>query len=182
MAEPTQLYTLAEAAQLTGLSVEALRLRIKRGRLEGIRGNDGLRVRLTTADLEEMRPRPSVQQKPTLVPTDSHVGPTETNMVKVLETAVEALRQRAERAEAGQSEARLRADQLATELSQLRDQAAADVADTRERAARAEGMREVEQAARERAEVRAAHVEAELAAWTAGGPIARALRAFLNRR
>jgi len=48
-----QTYTLTEAARLTGLSVDALRQRAKRGKLETIKGNDGLvRVRLTIADLK----------------------------------------------------------------------------------------------------------------------------------
>ena len=58
MSDQQNLYTLAEAAELTGLSTEALRLRIKRGKLEAERGNDGQpRVRLTSADLEEFRRR-----------------------------------------------------------------------------------------------------------------------------
>ena len=45
-----QLYTLAEAASLTGMSVDALRHRVKRRRLQSVRGNDGMiRVRLTEA-------------------------------------------------------------------------------------------------------------------------------------
>jgi hypothetical protein len=46
------LYLLTEAAECTGLTVEAIRQRVKRGKLEFVKGNDGLlRVRLTTADL-----------------------------------------------------------------------------------------------------------------------------------
>jgi hypothetical protein len=41
------LYSLNEAAELTGLSVDALRQRIKRRKIHAVRGNDGLvRVRL----------------------------------------------------------------------------------------------------------------------------------------
>src|SRR3954452_8409685 len=51
-----QLYTLTEASRLTGRSVDALRQRAKRGRLEMVKGNDGLvRVRLTSADMTELR-------------------------------------------------------------------------------------------------------------------------------
>ena len=47
-----KLYLLTEAAELTGATVEALRQRIKRRKLQGVRGNDGrLRVRLGTADI-----------------------------------------------------------------------------------------------------------------------------------
>lgn len=46
------LYDLPEAARLTGLTVDALRKRASRGKLEQVKGNDGtVRVRLTTADL-----------------------------------------------------------------------------------------------------------------------------------
>ncbi len=41
MSDQQNLYTLAEASQLTGLSTEALRLRIKRGKLAAEKGNDG---------------------------------------------------------------------------------------------------------------------------------------------
>jgi hypothetical protein len=60
MSEP-RLLTLSEAADQTGLTVDALRKRIKRGRLRSFRGNDGLvRVRLSDADMEELKAdRPS---------------------------------------------------------------------------------------------------------------------------
>lgn len=46
------LYDFPEAAKLTGLTVDALRKRASRGRLEQVKGNDGtVRVRLTSADL-----------------------------------------------------------------------------------------------------------------------------------
>jgi hypothetical protein len=55
MSEP-RLLTLSEAADQTGLTVDALRKRIKRGRLRSFRGNDGLvRVRLSDADMEELK-------------------------------------------------------------------------------------------------------------------------------
>ena len=60
--------------------------------------------------------------------------------------------------------------------------AAAVVPDLRERLGRAEGesgtLREQARAERNRAEA----ARAELADWTAGGPLARAWRAFVNRR
>ncbi|MBV8397117.1 MAG: hypothetical protein JOZ17_00020 [Acetobacteraceae bacterium] len=50
------LYSLNEAAELTGLSVDALRQRIKRRKIHAVRGNDGLvRVRLDEADTEALR-------------------------------------------------------------------------------------------------------------------------------
>ncbi len=48
-----RLYELPEAAKLTGLTVDALRKRASRGKLEHVKGNDGtVRVRLTAADLD----------------------------------------------------------------------------------------------------------------------------------
>ena len=54
MADPTdQLHTLTEAAQLTGLTVDALRQRIRRRKLQAVRGNDGLiRVRIDKLAIE----------------------------------------------------------------------------------------------------------------------------------
>ena len=50
-----KLYLLTEAAELTGATVEALRQRIKRRKLQGVRGNDGrLRVRLTAAEIASL--------------------------------------------------------------------------------------------------------------------------------
>ncbi len=51
-----QLYTLAEAASLTGMSVDALRHRVKRRKLQSVRGNDGMtRVRLDDAAIQASR-------------------------------------------------------------------------------------------------------------------------------
>ena len=51
-----RLLTLTEAAELSGLSVDAHRKRIKRGRIRSIRDNHGLvRVRLADAELEALK-------------------------------------------------------------------------------------------------------------------------------
>ena len=48
-----RLYSLNEAAELTGLTVDALRHRIQRRKLHAIRGNDGLvRVRLDAMEVD----------------------------------------------------------------------------------------------------------------------------------
>ena len=64
-----KLYLLTEAAELTGATVEALRQRIKRRKLQGVRGNDGrLRVRLSAAEIATLTAtgRPETgQTKPT---------------------------------------------------------------------------------------------------------------------
>jgi hypothetical protein len=73
----------------------------------------------------------------------------------------------------------------ATELQEARalaEQRAVELAELRERVGRAEAERDQARAERERAERQAAQVQAELAEWTAGGPVRRALRAFLYRR
>ena len=53
----TRLLTLTEAAAATGLSVDAIRKRIKREQLWSVRSNeDGLvRVRLADGDLEKLK-------------------------------------------------------------------------------------------------------------------------------
>jgi hypothetical protein len=57
MTDQPSLFTLTEAAERTGLTVDAMRKRIKRGTLEMVKGNDGLvRVRLTSADMDGLRP------------------------------------------------------------------------------------------------------------------------------
>ncbi len=178
MGDQQNLYTLAEASQLTGLSTEALRLRIKRGKLAAERGNDGHpRVRLTSADLEDIR-RQVDQQKPTLIRQDADRA----NAIRVLETAVEALREQAgrdrERAEAERDAERARAAQAEREREEARVRAAAAESE-------AKGLREQVRAEQDRAEAereRAEAVRAELAEWTAGGPLTRAFRAFLSRR
>jgi hypothetical protein len=95
MTDQPNLFLLTEAAEHTGLSVDALRKRIKRGKLEVVKGNDGLvRVRLTSADLDALRLG------------DGRTGQPETSQatevgqaINALEDAVTALRERAEKAE-----------------------------------------------------------------------------------
>src|SRR5215207_9062506 len=173
------LYLLTEAAERTGLTVEALRQRIKRGRLDAVKGNDGLlRVRLTTADLEAVNDRSATGH---IAHTATGQAVNDDRLIKALQGAAEArgeavaLRERAEMAEVRAAKAE------------------AEIGVERARAARAEGesatLREQIAAERARAEARLREMEAardvirtELADWTAGGPLARAWRAFLNRR
>jgi hypothetical protein len=42
MADESNLFQLTEAVERTGLTVDALRKRVKRGRLQTVKGNDGL--------------------------------------------------------------------------------------------------------------------------------------------
>jgi DNA repair exonuclease SbcCD ATPase subunit len=115
----------------------------------------------------------------------AHEPPALTSEIPALISQLEAvhttLREGIERAEAAAAEARALANRRADELAELR-----------ERLGRAEtealALREQAKAERDRAERRVQEIEAqwdnaraELGAWTAGGPLARAWRAFLNR-
>ncbi len=173
------LYLLTEAAERTGLTVEAIRQRIKRGKLDALKGNDGLlRVRLTSADLEAIKDRPATGH---FLPTVTSQPVDDDRLIKALQDVAEArgeaaaLRERAERAETRaetaereREEARVRVAAVDGEAVALRQQIKAE----RDRAVT--WLRETE-AARDAAKV-------EMAEWTAGGPFARAVRAFLNRR
>ena len=113
-ADAPNLLTLAEASKRTGLTVDALRKRIRRGLLDVVKGNDGLvRVRLPASDmagqgLADGQPMPSLS-------IDN------SREIKALEDMVAAMRERAEKAEAA------------------RDKAQAEAAEQRSRADRAEG-------------------------------------------
>lgn len=94
-----------------------------------------------------------------------------------------------EAAQAGRAAEAAEARQEARDAREAADRRLAELAEARERIGRAEGERDrADQRVREMVEERdqAAHqveaVRAELATWREGGPIARALRAFLYRR
>lgn len=131
-----QTYTLTEAARLTGLSVDALRQRAKRGKLETVKGNDGLiRVRLTAADLNPARL--DNDQSPDSRPRDGDQTPG------MLQAALTSLQEElaSARARAGQAEA--------------------VIAELRERLDRIEQEREAIRQEREDARVKAALIEGE---------------------
>ncbi len=183
------LYLLTEAAERTGLTVEALRQRIKRGKLAAVKGNDGmLRVRLTTADLEGIRDRPATGHIP---PTATGQPANDDRLIKALQDAAQARGEAAalrERAEMAEGRAAALAERVEAERRDA-DTKGRELIEARERAARAEGeagaLRERIEAERDRAEANARGLEAaraELASWTGGGPLARAVRAFLHRR
>jgi chromosome segregation ATPase len=157
MSEQQGLFTLADASRLSGLSTEALQLRIKRGKLAAEKGNDGQpRVRLTAADLEEFR-RQAGQQKSTLTRQDGDRA----NALRVLDAAVDELREQAERERAAlEGEATALRDALGRERER------ADRAEAEREAARAETVAEraratKAEAEREEARVRAASAEGE---------------------
>lgn len=135
--EPTavnsRLYDLPEAARLTGLTVDALRKRASRGKLEQVKGNDGtVRVRLTTANLEAVRQEPTSQRRSEDDLTGQIVQIVQpfsevTGLREALAAEREALsreRQRADRAEAGEAAARARSDQAEREREEARVRAA----------------------------------------------------------
>ena len=175
------LYLLTEAAERTGLTVEAIRQRIKRGRLEAVKGNDGLlRVRLTTADLEALDRSATGHggRLPAGQPVNDH------RLLKALQDAAEArgeaaaLRERAETAEA-------RAERAEAEVTAERVRAAKAEGESgafREQVATERARAEAERQGRERAEAERDAARDELDGWTAGGPFERAVRAFLFRR
>jgi chromosome segregation ATPase len=134
VSDQQSLYTLAEASEITGLSTEALRLRIKRGKLSAERGNDGQpRVRITDAEREDFA-RLLARRKSTLTrhaPTSTRQGADNDNGISMLGGVVDALRERAEWAEGETAAERARADR-----------AEAEAATERARAAQAERERE----------------------------------------
>lgn len=102
-----ELYTLAEAASLTGMSVDALRHRVKRRKLQSVRGNDGMiRVRLddTTmmASQTSQEPASPLSQLPghgqTISALEGHVASLR-ERIAVADTLAAALRERIDRAE-----------------------------------------------------------------------------------
>jgi chromosome segregation ATPase len=128
VAEPKS-YLLTEAAELTGLSVPALRKRIVRKTLRGFRSNeDGLwRVWLASDDIEAAKAsqsdRPDTGQS-TARPVD------ENRTIKALEGEAAALREalererrRADAAEAGQAEAHQQAHGARIQMDEARQQA-----------------------------------------------------------
>ena len=154
MSDPSSLHLLTEAAERTGLTVDALRKRIRRGKLETVKGNDGLvRVRLTTADMEALRLAEGQTGQPKPSQPDES-GRT----IAALEAERDAARLAAAKAE-GESATlreqveseRQHADRAAAERETARAEAAAE----RARAAQAEREREVARIAAAAAEGRA---------------------------
>lgn len=119
---------------MTGLTVDALRKRASRGKLEQVKDNDGtVRVRLTTADLEAVQ-----QEVPGQARSDDGVAgqsgqrvqpyPEVAGLREALATERDALareRQRADRAEEQEAAARARTDQAEREREDARVRAAA---------------------------------------------------------
>jgi hypothetical protein len=161
-----QLMTLAEAATTTGLTSEALRKRIARRKLRGVKGNDGVwRVLLAPAEAAVIRAG-QLDVRELDSRTDNSVRPDTRDVpaIKVLEAAVVALREAAQRAESETARERERGDREAATRAQ------------------AEGRAMVLEAEAQRARQEVAALRQELERWSAGGALARAWRALLWRR
>jgi FtsZ-binding cell division protein ZapB len=147
-----KLYLLTEAAELTGATVETIRQRIKRRKLQAVKGNDGrVRVRLTDADIATLK---------TSQPTSQLTGqPVEdSSAIKALEAHVQTLREQLEQQRADhQTERQALRDEnnrLRDGLSVERDHAR-DLAGRLDTAHRAHG----DEAARLRQEIAALRTE-----------------------
>jgi DNA-binding Lrp family transcriptional regulator len=183
---PARWLSFKELAAETGLSPTAAEARARRmvraGRWRHRVDNDppnAGRVLVTPADIEAMRGHGAKGrakllaqgQAPEIAQGDAQGGmdPSAVN------TLLGALKASYEREAEG-----LR--QVAGELRHRSERAEGEVDRLRE-AERASAVRaDAERQARERAEAGRDAAEAELAAWTAGGPLARALRALAFRR
>lgn len=89
---------LAEAARRTGLSVDALRKRAQRNRIEAMKGNDGLvRIRVSAEELAALRPH-----SPTVQTTSGH----EEQEASESSPLVDILREQLDRAQADADMAR----------------------------------------------------------------------------
>jgi len=124
--------------------VDALRKRILKGKLERVKGNDGLvRVRLTTADMEALK----------LGEGQTRPSPSDENgqAIKALEAEAAALRERAAKAEGESATLRERMES---------ERGRADKAEAR--VDRAETERDAARAEREAAKVAAPSAEGEV--------------------
>ena len=162
--------------------MDALRQRIKRGKLGRIRGNDGrVMLRLDGVDLDALKVASS-DQSPASQPPSRPGG--QEDATRWLEGEVSALRDALARE-------RGRVDQQQAELVELRVELAtrqvrgerveADLAAARVQVEDATARRHEAERALGQAVDDAIAVRRELDAWTAGGPLSRVLRALLGR-
>lgn len=114
-----QTYTLTEAAKLTGLSVDAIRKRIRRGKMTATRGNDGLwKVRLSAEDMASQVDQAETSQE--LAEPD-----TKASHVLALEGALEVMREALSASEDREAAAVARAQTAEREREEARVKAAA---------------------------------------------------------
>ena len=156
-----RLVPLGEAARLSGLSTEAIRLRIRRGTLTSTKANDG-RLLVRVADLGELAPgRPTASDRVRPVSTDRATLDASRLLerVEALEIERETIRELllAER-EAHAAELLVQAERHGRELAEVRERAGKAEAEVQA----AGRERQAAEAARDRAERRQDAAEAEL--------------------
>jgi hypothetical protein len=187
-------HTYEQAAAALGIQAEAVRARLRRGALRrGPLTNDRRpTVLLSPADIATIRagirpdrPESTSESGPDSAPESAGRPDERDRTINALEAAAAALHERAARAEAERDMAKAAASAERTRA----EQAEAEREAARIAAARAEGeavaLRGQVQAERERtqaAEAARDGARAELADWTAGGPLGRAWRALVYRR
>ena len=196
--EPYVWLSYLEAAAALSLSVRAVEGRAYRGGWKKQKGNSGtVRLAVPVALLAPTQHGVGVGSDPLRGSTH---GSMETHAQKAMldelkasyDRLLDELRQRVEAAEARAIAAETLASQRASELTaqheraeRAESEAAArlrEVEAAREAAGREQGRASAEQQARAAAEAERDAARSELAGWTAGGPLARAWRAFVNRR
>lgn len=142
-----EMLTLTQAAEVTGYSREAIRLRVRRGKLRSIKGNDGI-TRVYRTDLSDLPPQDDPQDDH----PDNH-GPSVEEIIAAatgdLRTTVDDLRVQRDRLQAA-------LDRVQAE----RDRVQADRLVDHGRAAAAEAQAAAETARAERAEALLAEVMA----------------------
>lgn len=155
--------TYAEAAAALGVNPESVARRMRRDGWARRQGNDN---RPRVAVPVKLLPVPDVVQDtgPDKNPDATPSVPDSAGLMMALAFQAQAAAARAERAEVAHLAASERAAAAEAALAEVRE-------------ALAREMRQAEQA-----EAARRVAEAELTAWTEGGPIARAWRAFLARR
>jgi DNA repair exonuclease SbcCD ATPase subunit len=180
--------TYAEAGRLLGTKDDSIRRRAMRVGWKRRQGNDGRALVAVPLDvLADVSGDKSDPDKGLDIRGDI-AGNRLSDLREALarrEAEVEALRGLVARLEA--DKATMAAE--AQEARQTADKRAVELAEVRERAGRAEAEREAADrraqelsAQRDQAAHQVEAVRAELAVWREGGPIARAVRAFLYRK
>ena len=206
-----RLLTYAELGELLGIEPESAKRRAVRHGWRRVPGNEGRTlVAVPRTALPERSfvpgtlkafkvdspgdvPRDVPQDNPTDRQGDILLHPGDKEMLVLAMADLRVALQVAEQRRAEADERAGRAETRADAAQGLADRRGEDLAELRERAGRAEGeavaihgqlLAERDRAAREVREAEAARnaAKSEMAEWTAGGPLTRAVRAFLNRR
>lgn len=123
----SELITLREAASLSGYSINALKMRIRRGKLTAVRGNDGL-LRVRRDDVAGLPP-PSVpiEEAPDMRRQDTTQDTTLSQIFNMLQVELKSsrvdllsAREAAARESALRQAAEARAESLYLELQEAR--------------------------------------------------------------